>query len=78
MFKFLLVGFLLYLVYNFIFKLVMPIYKTTKQVRQQFGDMQQQMQNKFGGNQQPQQPIKPTAQPTPKIDKDYIEYEEVK
>ncbi|HEY8387526.1 MAG TPA: hypothetical protein VIK74_02925 [Parasegetibacter sp.] len=42
-----------YLLYKFIFRFVIPVYMTTKQVRKQFEDIQQQFQQQggFGQNQ---------------------------
>ena len=70
--------FLAYLAYQVIFKLVIPIYRTTRQVKRTFRDMQERMQgqastsNPYGTN---------TADSKPQRDNvggDYIEFEEVK
>lgn len=69
--------FLAYLLYNVIFKFVLPIYRTTKRMKSSFNDMQTRMQ---GDTQQ----MNGTAQkkqkaPEPKVRKDeYIDFEEVK
>ena len=67
--------FLLYLAYKLIFDFIIPLYETTKQVKQKVGEMQQQM------NRQQQQGQSHTtasaAKPTSK-NEDYIEFEEVK
>lgn len=72
--------FMLYLLYKLIFDFIIPVVKTTKQVKKQFGDMSAQMQEKM--NQQQQQaanftPPKKPATTTAKND-DYIDFEEVK
>jgi hypothetical protein len=36
--------FVLYLLYKLVFELIIPVAKTTKQVKKQFGDMSAQMQ----------------------------------
>ena len=63
----------LYLLYRFIFGFLVPVVRTTKQVRQQFRNMQE------GGNagasqQQPRQEQKPKQPPVG----EYIDFEEVK
>ncbi|MGG9970937.1 hypothetical protein ACQ33O_04000 [Ferruginibacter sp. SUN002] len=71
--------FALYLLYKLIFDFIIPVTKTTKAVKKQFGDMQSQMQekmNQFNKQEQTQQANKKTAS-TPKSD-DYIEFEEIK
>lgn len=68
--------FIIYLLYKFIFGLVIPIYRTTRQMKRKMAEMQQQM-----GEQQPPSPYSeaPRRQTAAsKISDDYIEYEEVK
>ena len=70
--------FLLYLLYKLIFDFIIPIYHTTKKVKQQFGEMHQKMEDQMKQNGQQQQ-----GGPAPKSHEtvskdDYIEYEEVK
>ena len=74
--------FILYLVYKLVFDLIIPVAKTTKQVKKQFVDMNAQMQEKM--KQQEQQPTnsykatpKTPTQSTAKRD-DYIDFEEIK
>lgn len=72
--------FMLYLLYKLVFDFIIPVVRTTKQVKKQFGDMNAQMQEKM--NQQQQQPTnfttsKKQAATTSKND-DYIDFEEVK
>jgi sortase (surface protein transpeptidase) len=68
--------FLLYLLYKLIFDFIIPIYHTTKQVKQKMGEMQQQMNRQ----QQQNQPFTATPKETAPNSKneDYIEFEEVK
>lgn len=76
MFKMILYGFLIYLLYKFIFELVVPISKATSQMKDKIQEMQQQQ-----ARQESQQQTPPPQQATPKADKaasDYIEFEEVK
>jgi len=71
---------MLYLLYKLIFDFIIPVVKTTKQVKKQFGDMNAQMQEKM--NQQQQQPTNFTAPQKPASatskNDDYIDFEEVK
>lgn len=69
--------FLAYLAYQVIFKLIIPIYRTTRQVKRTFRDMQERMQSQSGTA----DPYHSNTQPLPQKDKvagDYIEFEEVK
>jgi len=67
--------FLLYLAYKVIFDFIIPLYETTKQVKQKVGEMQQQM-NRQQQNQSTT--VNSTAtKPKAKSD-DYIEFEEIK
>ena len=67
--------FILYLLYKLVFELIIPVVKTTKQVKKQFGEMHDKM------NQQQENPSYRTkdtaAQPKTK-NEDYIDFEEVK
>jgi predicted Holliday junction resolvase-like endonuclease len=76
--KYILLALLIYIAYQFLFKLVVPIYKTTKQVKQKFREMQAQMEE----HQKQQQGFSPgyTAPETKQKEKtgDYIDFEEVK
>ena len=79
MFKMLLYGFLLYLLYKFIFELLIPVSKATVEVKQKLREMQEQQnaQQRQYEQQQAYTPP-PTAAATKKKDDDYIEFEEVK
>ena len=69
----------LYLLYKLIFDFIIPVYNTTKQVKQKVGEMQQKMQDQM--NTQQQKSANTTfakeSNPTPKS-KDYIDFEEIK
>lgn len=72
--------FILYLVYKLVFDLIIPVAKTTKQVKKQFVDMNAQMQEKMKEQQMQGNNFnttKTSAQSTNKSD-DYIEFEEIK
>ncbi|MDB5279094.1 MAG: hypothetical protein JWR61_4049 [Ferruginibacter sp.] len=72
--------FVLYLLYKLVFELIIPVAKTTKQVKKQFGDMSAQMQEKMNAQQQANTGYKATKNPAPPVNKsdDYIDFEEVK
>ncbi len=73
--------FLIYLVYKLVVNVIIPIYRSTKQIKKQFGEMKENMQNmqqgKFNGQTPPVNQTQPTS-PIPEKDGDYIEFEEVK
>lgn len=72
--------FMVYLVYKLIFDFIIPIYETTRQVKQKVGEMQYKMNEHM--KQQQQQATQATAAPKEPATKpgkeDYIEFEEVK
>jgi len=70
--------FVLYLLYKLIFDFIVPIYQTTKQVKQKVNEIHRNMNEQ--ANQQQHNQYTSTANPAstkPKSD-DYIEFEEVK
>jgi len=70
--------FVLYLLYKLIFDFIIPVYQTTKSVKQKMGEMQQKM-NEQARQQQASQVNSTAKSNEPKADKhDYIEFEEVK
>jgi hypothetical protein len=74
MFRYILIGFAIYFAYRFIFDLLIPLYRTTKQVKKQFDSVRQENAQGFGQT-APKQEEKVKR---PKVDKDdYIEFEEL-
>jgi phospholipase/lecithinase/hemolysin len=72
--------FLLYILYKLIVDFIIPIYRSTKKVKKQFGEMQNKMQdqmNTFNAQQQSASAAKNAPQ-QPATKEDYIDYEEVK
>lgn len=71
--------FVFYLIYKFIFDFIIPIYETSKQVKQKVGEMQRTM-NEHMKQQQQAQANATVSQPAPssKKNEDYIDFEEVK
>jgi hypothetical protein len=75
--KYIIWGFVIYLLYKFVFELVIPVSKATTQVKDKLREMQeQQAQQQY----QQQQRVKPQQQQPSEPVKggDYIEFEEVK
>jgi len=83
--RFILFGLGIYIIYKVIFELVIPVFRATQKIRQQFGSMQQHMQDQMNSTQNgynnPGQPSpgqnKSTTKTTTKAG-DYIDFEEVK
>ena len=76
--KFLLYAFLIYMGYLLVFRIIIPIYITTRKVKKGFREMHSRMEEQMRQQQQAYQPG-PTPQPkkqTPKSG-DYIEFEEL-
>ena len=68
----------MYLLYKLVFDFIIPVYQTTKSVKQKMGEMQQKM-NEQARQQQANQFKSAAKEEAPKADKrDYIEFEEVK
>ncbi len=76
MFKIIIYGFLIYLLYKFIFELVIPVSKATSQVKDKIKEMQEQ-QNAQQQYRNQQTQTQQAEVPKPKKD-DYIDFEEVK
>jgi hypothetical protein len=78
-FRYLLYAFLLYLLYRLVFHFIIPVYKTTRQVKKQFRGMHGRMQDYMNQQQQAQQQSSVQKQETGKGKAgDYIDFEEVK
>jgi hypothetical protein len=70
--------FLLYLLYKFIFDFIIPVYESSKKIKQQFGYMQDKMQQNMNQFQQRQQPSQPSPEKPAQKEGDYIDFEEIK
>ena len=74
-FRILFYAFLVYLLYKLIFDFIIPVYKTTRQVKKGFREMQDRMQEHM----QQQQQSPRSKSETPKTQPgDYIDFEELK
>ena len=82
--KYVLYAILIYLAYQFIFKLVIPVYMASRKIKQGFREMQEKMQQQQNGFNPDHQPHGFDQQsPAPKSGTkanpgDYIEFEELK
>jgi len=76
MLSFIFYCFLVYLLYNIVFKFVLPVYRTTRQVKQSFRNMREQMEHRTQpGAAEPLSAKKPQQK---KPAAEYIDFEEVK
>jgi hypothetical protein len=73
MLRYILLGFTIYFAYRFIVGLVVPVYKTTKQVKKQFNAMREQ-QEQYTQSTTPE----PEKKSTRANKSDYIDFEEIK
>ena len=79
MLRVVLIGLAIYLLYKLIFDLIIPIYRTTHQVRQQFNDIKAKMEQQNSENFQNSQNNKSDTQTPPKEKVgEYIDFEEIK
>lgn len=79
--KYVLLALLAFVLYQFIFKLVIPVYRTTRKIKKGFREMQEKMNEQYRQQQQQEYASQGTA---PKADsarvsrEDYIDFEEIK
>ena len=78
MLKIILYALLAWFLYKLIFRVVIPVYRTTKQVKRQFREMKTKMEEHQmrQNGQVPREEVKKSAPRTPSSD--YIDFEEVK
>jgi hypothetical protein len=78
--RFILLALLIWFLYNLIFRFIVPIFRTTRQVKQKFREMREQMdqhQRKQEGFDHKSPPNTQKTQPQ-KPEGDYIDFEEIK
>jgi len=78
MLRYLFFAFLIYLAYRLVFNFIVPIYKTTRQVKKQFREMHSRMQDNMGQQPPYQQPVTPATENKNQQAGDYIDFEELK
>ena len=76
--RYLLYAFLIYLAYRLVFHFIIPIYKTTRQVKKQFREMHSRMQDNMSQQEPFQQPANPATENKKQQAGDYIDFEELK
>ncbi len=78
--RFLFYAFLIYMLYQLVFHFIIPVYRTTKQVKRGFREMQERMHQHGAASSYP--PEAGTVQQSTSAGKkgaeDYIDFEEVK
>ena len=81
MMRYIFYAFLIFLAYRFIFGFIIPIYRTTRQVKRQFRDVQERMQEQYNNadiaEERPKQYQSKTGGSGSKVG-DYIDIEEIK
>jgi hypothetical protein len=75
--KYILFIILVYVLYQFIFNLVIPVYQATQKIKKGFGEMNARMNEQQQQQQQTSRPAGKTSGSRAKTG-DYIEFEEVK
>ncbi len=76
--KYVLYAILIYIAYQFIFKLVIPVFMASRKIKQGFREMQEKMQEQMR-QEQGYTPQSTPPKPDSRVNKDdYIEFEEVK
>ena len=73
--KYILFALLIYIAYQFIFRLVVPVYRATRQFKQGFQEMHSRMEEQM---RQQQQTAPSTPPPAREKAGDYIDFEEIK
>ena len=75
--KYIFYAFLLYLAYQLIFNLAIPVFKTTRKIKKGFREMNDRMNEQYPHQQKDQQAVdKNKSKPAPASD--YIDFEELK
>ena len=71
-------GIVIYLIYKIIFDFIVPVSHAGKQMKQQFKDVHENMQQQAENYQQQSEPQNKTQPKSKKVVGDYIDFEEVK
>jgi hypothetical protein len=77
MLRILIYGFLAFLAIRFVFGFLIPVVRTTRQVRRQFDEVRNRMQEQMQETYPSSAPRQKSAAPTP-TEGDYIEFEEIR
>ncbi|GAC1425324.1 MAG: hypothetical protein NVSMB7_01590 [Chitinophagaceae bacterium] len=76
--RFILFALGIYIIYKVLFELVIPVFRATQKIRQQFGAMQEQGNSTQNGYSNQPKSSAPAEQKKPVKAGDYIDFEEVK
>jgi hypothetical protein len=76
MLNYILYALLVWFLYKLIFHFIIPVYRTTKQVKEKFSQMHQNMQEQMNPRQETS--TQPNSSKKPRSTGDYIDFEEVK
>lgn len=77
MFKYILLGFTIYFAYRFLFDFLIPVVRTTRQVKKQFDAVREQQQG-FQQQASQKRPEPSKAQSVKTTSDDYLEFEEIR
>jgi hypothetical protein len=72
--RYIIFAFIIYIAFRFIFYFLIPVIKTTRQVKKGFREMHSRMQEQYGNTRAGEPPIPKEK----KNNDDYIDFEEVK
>jgi hypothetical protein len=80
MFRILLYALLIWFLYNLVFRFIIPIYRTSREVKKKFREMQSQMQDSVNANNSHTSEPPQQTQKTPNraSKKDYLDFEEIR
>lgn len=79
MLKVLLYALLIWFLYNLVFRFIIPVYKTTRQMKKKFREMQTNMQEQMNQQQDFSTQAQAAEKSTSKARReDYIDFEEIK
>ncbi len=77
-FRVLLYAFLFYLLYKIVFELVIPVHKTSQQLKKDFREMQERMSGQMNTEESSEAPSPKKTSSSKVNSDDYIEFEEIK
>jgi len=76
--RYIVIAFVIYLGYRFLFHFLIPVIKTTNQVKKGFREMHEKMQQQQNGNFYQETPQPSNTNEAKPRDQDYIDFEEIK
>ena len=78
MLRILLYALLIWFLYNLVFRFIIPIYMTTRQVKKKFREMSARMQEEHQRQEGFKQPVAEPKSSSASRSEDYIDFEEIK